>query len=168
MSPSASKLKKKAKARLSRNKHEQDRSEPVSAHDERAGPTNSSPRVEDGRGVDPRLGGSGSTCARLFTLTSLTITLANAGNPNDRDHSDKSNQNATAENSPDWKSTLSATAKLILCTVRDSADAFPPLKSIAGGLCSILENYEVRSTSCPSPLRRCSRSSSGHKKIIKR
>ena len=85
----------------------------------------------------------------LFAFMSLTITLANAGNLDDRDHSDKSNQNATGKNSPDWKSTLPATAKLILCTVRDSADAFPPLKSVAAGLCSILENYEVRSTSCP-------------------
>ena len=46
-----------------------------------------------------------------------------------------------------WKSTISATAKLLLCTVRDSADAFPPLKSVVGGLCFILENYEVRFTS---------------------
>jgi len=43
-----------------------------------------------------------------------------------------------------WKSTASATAKLLLRGVRDSADAFPPLKSAAGGLCFILENCEVR------------------------
>ena len=42
-----------------------------------------------------------------------------------------------------WKSTVSATAKLVLYAVRDSADAFPPLKSVAGGLCFILDNYEV-------------------------
>ena len=117
MSPSASKLKKKAKARLSRNKPKQDKSE---------------------------------------------------DNPIDPDHPDKSNQNAATENSSDWKSTVSATAKLVLCTVRDSADAFPPLKSVAGGLCFILENYEVRSTSCPSPRPQCSRSSSGRKELIKR
>jgi len=46
-------------------------------------------------------------------------------------------------NRPDWGSTASATAKLILRGVRDSADAFGPLKSIAGGLCFILENCEV-------------------------
>ena len=51
------------------------------------------------------------------------------------------------EKKPDWKSTASATAKLILCGVRDSADAFGPLKSVAGGLCFILENCEVRSSS---------------------
>ena len=54
---------------------------------------------------------------------------------------------ATAEeNRPGWKSTASSSAKLVLRAVRDSADAFGPLKSIAGGLCFILENCEVR---CP-------------------
>ena len=42
-----------------------------------------------------------------------------------------------------WKSTAFATAKLLLRGVRDSADAFGPLKSVAGGLCFILENCEV-------------------------
>ena len=44
---------------------------------------------------------------------------------------------------PNWKSTALATAKLLLRGVRDSADAFGPLKSVAGGLCFILENCEV-------------------------
>jgi hypothetical protein len=48
------------------------------------------------------------------------------------------------ENKSNWKSTASATAKLLLRGVRDSADAFGPLKSVAGGLCFILENCEVR------------------------
>ena len=48
------------------------------------------------------------------------------------------------ENKSDWKSTASATAKLFLRGVRDSSDAFGPLKSVAGGLCFILENCEVR------------------------
>ena len=47
------------------------------------------------------------------------------------------------EKKSDWKSTASATAKLILRGVRDSADVFGPLKSVAGGLCFILENCEV-------------------------
>ena len=54
---------------------------------------------------------------------------------------------ATNEKKSDWKSTASATAKLILRGVRDSSDAFGPLKSVAGGLCFILENCEVRSSS---------------------
>jgi len=51
---------------------------------------------------------------------------------------------AVDEKKSDWKSTASASAKLLLRGVRDSADAFPPLKSVAGGLCFILENCEVR------------------------
>ena len=49
----------------------------------------------------------------------------------------------TNEKKPSWKSTALATAKLLLRGVRDSADAFGPLKSVAGGLCFILENCEV-------------------------
>ena len=48
------------------------------------------------------------------------------------------------ENKSDWTSTVSASAKLLLRGVRDSADVFGPLKSVAGGLCFILENCEVR------------------------
>ena len=51
---------------------------------------------------------------------------------------------AANEEKPSWKHTALATAKLLLRGVRDSADAFGPLKSVAGGLCFILENYEVR------------------------
>ena len=51
---------------------------------------------------------------------------------------------AVDENRPDWKSSASSSAKLLLRAVRDSADAFGPLKSVAGGLCFILENCEVR------------------------
>ena len=46
-------------------------------------------------------------------------------------------------NRPGWKSTASSSAKLLLRGARDTADAFGPLKSVAGGLCFILENYEV-------------------------
>ena len=50
---------------------------------------------------------------------------------------------AMDENKSGWKSTASSSAKLLLRGVRDSADAFGPLKSVAGGLCFILENCEV-------------------------
>ena len=49
------------------------------------------------------------------------------------------------EKKPGWKPTAFATAKLLLRGVRDTADAFGPLKSVAGGLCFILENCEVLS-----------------------
>ena len=52
------------------------------------------------------------------------------------------------ENISNWKSTASATAKFFLRGVRESADAFGPLKSVAGGLCFILENCEVQPSSC--------------------
>jgi len=42
-----------------------------------------------------------------------------------------------------WKSTAYATAKLFLGGAKESADAFPPLKSVLGGLCFILDNCEV-------------------------
>ena len=50
---------------------------------------------------------------------------------------------AVDKSKSNWKSTVSATAKLLLRGVRDSADVFSPLKSVAGGLCFILENCEV-------------------------
>jgi hypothetical protein len=58
---------------------------------------------------------------------------------------DKSIQPSPAadKNKSDWKYTASASTKLLLRGVRDSADAFPPLKSVAGGLFFILENCEV-------------------------
>ena len=51
--------------------------------------------------------------------------------------------NPTDEKKFKQGSAASATAKLILHGIKDSADAFPPLKSIVGGLCFILDNCEV-------------------------
>ena len=51
---------------------------------------------------------------------------------------------ATAdEDGSDWKAMETISAKLLLRGVRDSADALGPLKSVAGGLCTVLENCEV-------------------------
>ena len=52
---------------------------------------------------------------------------------------------AVEDSKQSWKSTVSATAEL-LRGVRGSVNAFVPLKSVAGNLCSILENCEVRSS----------------------
>ena len=57
---------------------------------------------------------------------------------------------AAVEEKSNWRSTAVATAKLLLRGVRDSADAFPPLKSAVGGLCFILENYDVRPSLPPT------------------
>ena len=70
--------------------------------------------------------------------------LEREGNESDMDI-ESPGQNVTPdENKSHRKSTVSASAKLLLRGVRDSADALGPLKSIAGGLCFILENGEVR------------------------
>ena len=82
----------------------------------------------------------------------LIVSIANVGSSAVPDpaqealHSNKSEPNTEDENKPDWKSTASATAKLLLRGVRDAADAFGPLKSVAGGLCFILDNCEVCSS----------------------
>ena len=58
--------------------------------------------------------------------------------------SNQSEPNALDGNkSKQWKPTAYATAKLFLSGVKESADAFPPLKSVLGGLCFILDNCEV-------------------------
>jgi len=63
-------------------------------------------------------------------------------------HDERGEPSAAADKSKSsWKSTASATTKLLLRGVRDTADAFGPLKSVAGGLCFILENCEVQSPS---------------------
>jgi len=53
---------------------------------------------------------------------------------------------STSKDKSEWKHTVSSAAKLTLRAVREASDAFPPLKSVAGGLCAILDNCEVRST----------------------
>ena len=60
---------------------------------------------------------------------------------------------AADKNESNWRSTVSTTAEL-LRTVKETSDAFPPLTSVAGGLCTILENFEVWSTSRSPDLRR--------------
>ena len=42
-----------------------------------------------------------------------------------------------------WKHTAASAAKLLLRTVERASDAFPPLKSVAAGLCAVLDNCEV-------------------------
>ena len=50
---------------------------------------------------------------------------------------------STSKDKADWKQTASSAAKLLLRTVERASDAFPPLKSVAAGLCAILDNCEV-------------------------
>ena len=57
---------------------------------------------------------------------------------------DSANPGATDKNKPDLKSLASSTAKQVLRGIKESADAFPPLKAVAGFLCFVLDNYEVQ------------------------
>jgi len=50
---------------------------------------------------------------------------------------------ATPRDESSWKSTAASAAKLFLRTVERASDAFPPLKSVAAGLCAILDSCEV-------------------------
>ena len=50
-----------------------------------------------------------------------------------------------------WGSTAYATTKLAINLVKESADVFPPLKSVAGGLSAILDHCDVRFTSHTTP-----------------
>ena len=89
----------------------------------------------------------------LPAVPSLIVSLVKTGTsavPNPAQEAllpNKDEANTADENRSDWKSTASATAKLLLRGVRDSADAFGPLKAVTGGLCYILENCEVCSAS---------------------
>jgi len=95
-----------------------------------------------------------STWAWLFWLLSLIIPSDSVDTSVSLDRvtavprPDNSDERSVVadENKPGWESNGFTTAEL-LRGVRDSADAFGPLKSFAGGLCFILENYEVRSSS---------------------
>ena len=51
---------------------------------------------------------------------------------------------ATGENGSNWKSTAYSATKLAINLVKESADAFPPLKSVMGGLSAILDHCDVR------------------------
>jgi len=86
----------------------------------------------------------------LFSVLPLIGPADNADSPAIPDHvqdalgSSQGEPNATDENRSElWKSTASTAAKLLLRAVKESADAFPLLKSAVGGLCFILDNYEV-------------------------
>ena len=79
----------------------------------------------------------GGACSSFTSPTDLTISYPS-------DNVDTAEPGSVVDKKSDWKSTTFATAKLLLRGVRDSADAFGPLKSVVGGLCFILENCEVR------------------------
>ena len=118
-----SNLKKSIKHRITRDKRKADKAQ-AGGHGERTDVPGSLPRLKPHvmASSDRRGGGEGSGANDEIFGPSA----------------------AADENKLGWKSTASSSAKLLLRGVRDSADAFGPLKSVAGGLCFILENCEVR------------------------
>ena len=117
---SLSKMKKHIKHRLAGNKRKAEKA--------RAG--------GHGEGVDS----SGSIPAQPVTSGDCE---REGGEPG-ADDEDLGPSAAGGESESDWTTTASASAKLLLRGVSSSSDAFGPLKSVAGGLCFILENCEVR------------------------
>ena len=120
---SFSRLKKEAKHRFRRSKRKGDQPGPGGREDS-VGSSSSYPQPE----------------SRVST---------GSGREGEGDGRDTGSKNAgvsvaAVESRPGWGTTASSSAKLVLRGVRDSADAFGPLKSAVGGLCFILENYEVR------------------------
>ena len=112
---SFSRFKKDTKGRFGRSKRKGDKPGPV-GHEESVGSSSSFPQPDS---------------------------RASTGGGPDAENENAGASTVAVENRPDWKSTASSSAKLVLRAVRDSADAFGPLKSVAGGLCFILENCEV-------------------------
>ena len=53
------------------------------------------------------------------------------------------NTSSSVENKPGWKTTMLNGARMALELVKESADAFGPLKSVAGGLSALLSQYDV-------------------------
>ena len=58
---------------------------------------------------------------------------------------------AAYENKPNWKPTLYASAGLVIDLLKESSDAFAPLKSVVGGLSAIIKHCDVRSPYFANP-----------------
>ena len=54
------------------------------------------------------------------------------------------NPAAAYKNESNWGSTLYSGVKVAIDVVKESSDAFTPLKSVAGGLSAVLKYYDVR------------------------
>ena len=94
------------------------------------------------KGDNPGPGGREESVGSSSSFPQQESRASTGGGPDTEDENAGASTVA-AENRRDWKSTASSSAKLVLRAVRESADAFGPLKSVAGGLCFILENCEV-------------------------
>jgi hypothetical protein len=130
-------------------------------------PTESSPDLRIGSSTLPspsplasRNQESNSTSTALFRVISLTTSPRKIGrpavlgqirsvfksgqskNPKPSDHK-TTDPSAAHEDESNWKSTAYSTTKLAINLVKESSDAFPPLKSVVGGLSAILQHCDV-------------------------
>ena len=101
------------------------------------------------KGKGDKLGGGGGegtvgSSSSLPQPESRDSTGGDGEQGGDRPDTDDENAGPSAASRPGWGSTASSSAKLVLRGVSELSDACGPLKSVAGGLCFILDNYEVR------------------------
>ena len=123
------------------------------------------------KGKKEKLGGGGhegavGSSSSLPQPESRDSAGGGGGQGGDGPDTDNENAGASAVNGPGWGSTASSSAKLVLRGVKDSVDAFPPLKSVAGGLCFILDNYEVWYPSWLSVRLTCPQRTTANKQMI--
>ena len=99
------------------------------------------------KGDKARAGGHGEGVESSGSLPPQSVTSGDREQEENEYNTGDENVRPTAtadESTSGWTATATASAKLLLRGVSGSSDAFGPLKSVAGGLCFILENCEVR------------------------
>jgi len=58
-----------------------------------------------------------------------------------------SNWGVESQNNSSWVSAAYSSTKVVIDVVKESSDVFPPLKSVASSLATVLKHYDVRSLS---------------------
>ena len=94
-----------------------------------------------------RAGGHGEGVESSGSIPAQPVTSGDRERGGDGPGADDESGESSAsgdESESGWTTTATASAKLLLRGVSSSSDAFGPLKSVAGGLCFILENCDVR------------------------
>ena len=103
--------------------------------------TGSSDKGEESGGLDPMDLDIGKSSAPAYGVSSQGQDLAATCKRSSGQHP---NSAAADETQQIWKPAASAETKLALHRVKESPNAYSPLRSIAEGLCLILESCEVR------------------------
>ena len=98
------------------------------------------------KGDKARAGGHEEGVESSGSLPSQSVTSGDREREENKHNTGDESVRPTAaadESASGWTATATASAKFLLRGVSSSSDAFGPLKSVAGGLCFILENCEV-------------------------